>query len=109
MPIRTANLIIEVTIGDQTQYSTVKSDVLVNSDTLTVWDEHMFFEFKNLVSLSYDVIEGSNFIFSCFSRPKKPKNCKSASKYSTKAGSRMSSSDRRNSISRRSTSPITRR
>ena len=56
-PHRTANLIIEVTVGDQVQYSTVKQDVLVNSDTLTVWDEHMFFEFKNLVSSSSNVIE----------------------------------------------------
>ena len=50
---RTANLIIEVAVGDQTQYSTVKSDVLTNSDSLTIWDEHMFFEFKGLVSFKH--------------------------------------------------------
>lgn len=44
------NIIIEVEVDGQKQYSTVKSDVTTNGDSLTVWDEHMFFELKGLVS-----------------------------------------------------------
>ena len=50
---RTLNLIIECEIsGFSKQYSTAKDDVLVNSDSPIVWNEHLFFELKNLVSQS---------------------------------------------------------
>ena len=46
------NLIIEVDVNNQKQYSNPKSDVATNQDVPIVWDEHMFFELKNLVSQS---------------------------------------------------------
>lgn len=39
-------------MGTEKQYSTLKSEVLVNDDSTISYDEHMFFELKNLVSLS---------------------------------------------------------
>ena len=47
---RTINLIIEVDVAGNVQYSTPKSDVATNQDAPIVWDEHLFFELKNLVS-----------------------------------------------------------
>ena len=47
---RTVNLIIEVEVAGQKQYSTTKDDVLVDSDSPIIYNEHMFFELKNLVS-----------------------------------------------------------
>lgn len=38
-------------VGTEKQYSTLKSEVLVNDDSTITYDEHMFFELKNLVSL----------------------------------------------------------
>ena len=47
---RTLSLIIEVEVNGEKQYTTAKDDVLVNSDSPTMWNEHLFFEMKNLVS-----------------------------------------------------------
>lgn len=38
-------------VGTEKQYSTLKSEVLVNDDSTITYDEHMFFELKNLVRL----------------------------------------------------------
>ena len=47
---RTLSLIIEIECNGEKQYTTAKDDVLVNADTTDVWNEHLFFELKNLVS-----------------------------------------------------------
>ena len=40
-------------MGDIKQYTTAKSDVVTNDESLVAWDEHVFFEMKNLVSFSF--------------------------------------------------------
>ena len=49
-------MIIEVDVNNQKQYSNPKSDVATNQDVPIVWDEHMFFELKNLVSAAFESI-----------------------------------------------------
>ena len=47
---RVLNLIIETELDGVKQYSAPKDEVLVNDDSLIVWNESLFFEMKNLVS-----------------------------------------------------------
>jgi len=39
-----------VEIGGQKQYTTGKDEVATDSDSAIIWNEHLFFEMKNLVS-----------------------------------------------------------
>ena len=50
---RYLNLVIECEVDGQKQYSTSKDEVTTDSDSAIVWNEHIFFELKNLVSYSF--------------------------------------------------------
>jgi hypothetical protein len=45
-----------VEIGGQKQYTTAKEEVPTDSDSVVVWNEHLFFEMKNLVSERHFVL-----------------------------------------------------